>query len=48
MLEDERKGFDELDEVDDEAENITYPAINLNAKWELLSIFNKLDFPYEK
>ncbi|RHZ80732.1 hypothetical protein Glove_132g88 [Diversispora epigaea] len=30
MLEDESKGFDEID--DEEAENITHPAINFNAK----------------
>ncbi|RHZ76849.1 hypothetical protein Glove_188g5 [Diversispora epigaea] len=43
MLEDESKGFDELDEIDDEeVENITHPAINLNAKWKLLSIFKEL------
>lgn len=47
MLEDEKKAFEELEEIDDdENDNITHPAINLNAKWELLSIFKELDFLY--
>ncbi|RHZ77863.1 hypothetical protein Glove_170g14 [Diversispora epigaea] len=47
MLEDEKKAFEELEEIDDdENDNITHPAINLDAKWELLSIFKELNFLY--
>ncbi|RHZ47354.1 hypothetical protein Glove_585g38 [Diversispora epigaea] len=47
MLEDEKKSMDELEEINNnETENITYPAIDLNAKWELSTLFNKLNLPF--
>ncbi|RHZ45007.1 hypothetical protein Glove_700g11 [Diversispora epigaea] len=47
MLEDEKKAFEELEKIDDdENDNITHPAINLDTKWKLLSIFKELDFLY--
>ena len=53
MLEEEKKGFDnenfeEISENDVflELENITHPAIDINAKWELASLFKELDLPF--
>ncbi|RHZ49867.1 hypothetical protein Glove_510g26 [Diversispora epigaea] len=39
--------MEELEEIDDdEAENITHPAIDLNAKWKLSTLFNnKIKIP---
>ncbi|RHZ78897.1 hypothetical protein Glove_155g143 [Diversispora epigaea] len=48
MLDEEKKGIDELERIDnDETENINHLAIDLNAKWELSTLFIKLDFPFK-
>ncbi|RHZ57353.1 hypothetical protein Glove_390g69 [Diversispora epigaea] len=47
FLSEEIDDMDELEEINDnEAENITHPAIVLNAKWELSTLFNKLNLPF--
>ncbi|RHZ82237.1 hypothetical protein Glove_110g32 [Diversispora epigaea] len=46
MLEDETETFIDLEENEnEELENIIHPAINANAKWELLSLFKELNSP---
>ncbi|RHZ77148.1 hypothetical protein Glove_185g69 [Diversispora epigaea] len=47
MLEDEKEAFIDLEENEnEELENIIHPAINSNAKWELLSLFKELNSPF--
>ena len=49
MLEEEtlkfqNEEFETNNELD--ADNITHPAINSDAKWQLESLFKKLEFPF--
>ncbi len=54
ILEEEKKAFNnkEFDEIEEEnisleLEDIIHPAINTNAKWELVSLFKELDLPFK-
>ena len=54
ILEEEKKAFnnEEFDEIEEEnisleLEDIIHPAINTNAKWELVSLFKELDLPFK-